>query len=236
MAHEEYNIPSGIDESDLVHKSGTETITGSKTFSSNIVGSITGNAGTATKATQDSDGNKINSTYLKKADILNLVHPVGSLYWSKNSTDPSTLFGGTWKRIKDKFILACGDSYANGSSGGEASHTLTVNEMPTHSHGASTNTTGGHSHNTSCSATGAHSHKYNTIIPNAAVAPSASGVSAGDWSEGINTDTCDNHSHTIGIGEAGAHSHSVTIYNTGGNAAHNNMPPYVAYYCWERTA
>jgi hypothetical protein len=66
MAHEEYNIPSGIDESDLVHKSGTETITGSKTFSSNIVGNLTGNADTATKATTADTAT--NATHATSAD------------------------------------------------------------------------------------------------------------------------------------------------------------------------
>lgn len=47
-----------------------------------------------------------------------------------NATDPSILFGGTWERIKDRFVLAAGDSYASGTTGGEATHTLTVDEMP----------------------------------------------------------------------------------------------------------
>lgn len=67
-------------------------------------------------------------------EILNIIYPVGSIYMSTNSTNPSTLFGGAWKQIKDRFLLACGDSYSNGSTGGEATHTLTVNEMPNHSH------------------------------------------------------------------------------------------------------
>ena len=42
-----------------------QIISGVKTFSNAIVGSITGNAATATKATQDSDGNTIKTTYAK---------------------------------------------------------------------------------------------------------------------------------------------------------------------------
>ena len=63
-----------------------------------------------------------------------LIYPVGSIYMSVNSTNPSTLFGGTWEQIKDKFLLSCGDTYANGSTGGEETHTLTVDEMPSHNH------------------------------------------------------------------------------------------------------
>lgn len=62
------------------------------------------------------------------------IYPVGSIYMSVNSTDPSTLFGGTWEQIKDTFLLSAGDAYAAGSTGGEATHTLTTDEIPSHSH------------------------------------------------------------------------------------------------------
>jgi hypothetical protein len=62
------------------------------------------------------------------------LYPVGSVYISFDPTDPGTLFGGTWEQIKDRFLLAAGDTYAAGSTGGEATHTLTVDEMPSHSH------------------------------------------------------------------------------------------------------
>ena len=64
----------------------------------------------------------------------NHPYPVGSIYMSVNNTDPSTLFGGTWEQIKDMFLLSAGDTYAAGSTGGEAQHTLTVEEMPEHQH------------------------------------------------------------------------------------------------------
>lgn len=66
-------------------------------------------------------------------DIYNL-YPVGSIYMSVNSTNPSNYFGGTWEQIKDRFLLACGSTYSNGSTGGETTHTLTVNEIPSHNH------------------------------------------------------------------------------------------------------
>ena len=62
-------------------------------------------------------------------------YPVGSIYLSVNSTNPGTIFGGTWEQIKDRFLLACGSTYSNGSTGGEANHKLTINEMPSHNHG-----------------------------------------------------------------------------------------------------
>lgn len=63
-------------------------------------------------------------------------HPVGSYYTSDQDTDPSKIFGfGTWERVKGVVLLGADeDSYPAGSEGGEAEHTLTVEEMPSHSH------------------------------------------------------------------------------------------------------
>lgn len=66
--------------------------------------------------------------------ILLAAHPVGSYYWSSEATDPGTLFGGTWERVKDRFVYAVGDGSAAGDTGGEATHTLTEAEMPKHYH------------------------------------------------------------------------------------------------------
>lgn len=67
-------------------------------------------------------------------DLLEVIYPVGSIYMSMNSTNPGTWFGGTWERIQDTFLLAAGTTYAAGDTGGEATHTLTVNEIPSHGH------------------------------------------------------------------------------------------------------
>lgn len=67
-------------------------------------------------------------------DLINTIYPVGSIYMSVSNVSPSTLFGGTWEQIKDTFLLSSGDTYSNGSTGGEEKHTLTVNEMPSHRH------------------------------------------------------------------------------------------------------
>lgn len=75
-----------------------------------------------------------NTVVFKLRNIGLLSYPIGSIYQSTNSTNPSNIFGGTWSQIKDRFLLACGDNYANGSVGGEASHTLTINEIPSHTH------------------------------------------------------------------------------------------------------
>lgn len=67
-------------------------------------------------------------------ETLLRAHPIGSIYQSEDSTDPSTLFGGTWERIEGKFIIGASDTYPVGSTGGEETHTLTLAEMPNHTH------------------------------------------------------------------------------------------------------
>ena len=74
--------------------------------------------------------------YVKNGISLEDVYPVGALYISTVATNPGQLFSfGTWERITDKFLLASGPTYAAGSTGGAATHTLTEEELPEHSHG-----------------------------------------------------------------------------------------------------
>lgn len=63
---------------------------------------------------------------------FNLIYPVGSIYMSTNNTNPALLFGGTWQQLEDRFLLGAGTNYTAGDTGGAASHTLTVNNLPAH--------------------------------------------------------------------------------------------------------
>lgn len=85
-------------------------------------------------AVEHDTGNGIETQKFAWKNMLNKIYPVGSLYMSAKATSPASLFGGTWEQIKDLFILAAGDTYAAGSTGGEAEHALTVDEMPAHRH------------------------------------------------------------------------------------------------------
>lgn len=64
-------------------------------------------------------------------------YPVGSLYLSVSNTSPQTLFGGKWEQLKDRFLLAAGDTYLPGSIGGEAEVRLTEDQIPVHTHAVS---------------------------------------------------------------------------------------------------
>lgn len=77
------------------------------------------------------------SHFMTPSNFVDYIYPVGSYYWTSVSIDPSVVFGGTWEQIKDKFVLAAGDTYSVNATGGEVTHTLTLNEMPVHDHRAS---------------------------------------------------------------------------------------------------
>ena len=62
------------------------------------------------------------------------AYPVGAIYLSVSEVNPAALFGGTWERIGGRFLLGADSTYAAGSTGGEASYTLTADEMPRHNH------------------------------------------------------------------------------------------------------
>lgn len=79
--------------------------------------------------------NLVNPLAEKFASIIDIVYPVGSIYMSVNAADPSKLFSGTaWEKLEGRFLLGSSSTYANGATGGEATHALTIDEMPEHRH------------------------------------------------------------------------------------------------------
>ena len=147
--------------------------------------------------------------------IVELLYPIGSIYMAVNDISPATIFGGTWERIKDRFLLSAGDTYANGSTGGEATHQLTTNEMPSHTH--------------TISSSGAHKHTFEGYLQTSI---SSSKTYLSISRKRISDDPEDTPPSMVN--NSGGHTHSPA--NTGGGAAHNNMPPYLAVYMWKRTA
>ena len=184
-----------------------------------------------------------------KATLLNFCYPVGSLYWSSKSTNPATLFGGTWVQIKDRFILACGDTYtSSGATGGASSVTLSVSNMPTHSHSFSWTgnhthsiTDSGHSHTGTTSTNGEHRHyfNYDPVTTSGGAGAVLNRGSSVQW-----TNYAGNHSHSFTTDSAntGISVNSATISISGNTSTSGSgtsfsiLPPYVVKYCFERTA
>lgn len=69
------------------------------------------------------------------ATLVDLFYPIGSIYMSTDTTNPQSRFTGTyWLPIYNRFLLGAGDTYKAGTTGGEATHTLTRSEIPSHYH------------------------------------------------------------------------------------------------------
>lgn len=140
--------------------------------------------------------------------VLDNVYPIGSIYMNVNSTNPGTLFGGTWEQIQGKFLLGMSSSYPAGSQGGEASHTLTTEEMPSHGHNP------------------ANQSGYFGFITN-----SKKAFEVGDM--GVQSGSGRYYPYSTTAFDISRNSLTGT---TGGGKSHNNMPPYLSIYIWKRTA
>lgn len=139
-------------------------------------------------------------------DIYINIYPVGSIYMSVNNTNPANLFGGTWEQIKDRFLLSAGSSYANGSTGGSATH----------------------SHSLSRKA-GANFRKFGTKF----IQGESTLAGAIQPESRVNkywlTDGSEDYSSDTIEGQAG-----VSLY--GNTDVTTNLPPYLVVYVWKRTA
>ena len=156
--------------------------------------------------------------YAPMLDTMKKIYPVGSIYMSTVSTNPATLLGfGTWEAMPaGRVLLAQGKSswgttYNAGSTGGEATHTLTVGELPEHNHIASISTTGN------------HTHTLNVVDDERRAGNYAAGGAS--FQNGTAT-----------TNSSGNHTHTIVINNTGLSQAHNNLQPYISIYIWERIA
>lgn len=76
---------------------------------------------------------------VKDKTLLDFVYPIGSIYLSISSTNPGTLIGGTWVswgagRVPVGVDTTDTDFNVVEKTGGEKKHTMTIAEMPSHSH------------------------------------------------------------------------------------------------------
>lgn len=140
---------------------------------------------------------------LSNTGLLDYIYPVGSIYMSVNSNNPGMVFGGSWVPWGTGRVpvgVNTGDSSFNTveKTGGEKTHKLSLNELPS------------------------HNHKENQGL-----------VSYVDPPTGSHNMTVD-----LGHGYFGSHAYGKSLYTdgSGGNAAHNNLQPYITCYMWKRIA
>mgnify|MGYP000000512002 FL=1 len=158
-------------------------------------------------------------------NLLDRTYPIGSIYMSVNSTEPSTLFGGTWERLKGRFLIGAGTNteansngeygdlgrgdpnFAGGETGGQYYHQLTIDEMPEHHHDTNDYTLVVNKNavqiKSNMGAKPVIDEEYTNIIPNIKATKNEDGNATGDAGRG---------------------------------KKHSNMPPYLAVFMWKRTA
>jgi hypothetical protein len=73
---------------------------------------------------------------LTAANVVDAVYPVNSIYISYSRTSPAELFGGSWHRMQSIFLWGTTTEGTIGATAGEMTHTLTIDEIPSHSHKA----------------------------------------------------------------------------------------------------
>nr|DAP59136.1 MAG TPA: baseplate protein [Caudoviricetes sp.] len=162
---------------------------------------------------------KINATGLGTnlaSAIVNKIYPVGSIYMSVSSTEPSVLFGGTWERMKGGFLYGAVNSVSNSSITGTST-------------GASSGSTGGPSTNVTGSTTltidqiPAHSHTtFKKIGGVYAAGTNRGGVDTNNTQSTGTTGGGKGHTHTLSN-----HTHSLN--------SHTHAIPYMAVFVWKRT-
>lgn len=157
------------------------------------------NSGTTIELTQEQLNNIIKQTLLA-------AHPVGSIYQSLDSTSPEILFGGKWQTINGAFLFSTDGNHTVGSTGGEFTHTLTVSEMPNHSHNMAVSGYSGWGPRT---ITGYVLRFDSSVLENTS-------------------------SGTVTLSHVA--NAALNIQSAGASQAHNNMPPYLTVYTWKRTA
>ena len=165
-------------------------------------------------------------------EVIDIVHPVGSIWETTTTDDPNVLWAGTtWVKMDAGRVLISAGTYTEddttytynlGDKGGEAKHPLTIEETARHNHNGSISVADIVG---SVSDVGSEENKI-----------SVSGVFS---KNSIGND----YNGRVGGGNKAAkitlqasHSHAISISDVGGNKKHENRQPYVVVNRWKRTA
>jgi len=165
---------------------------------------------------------------ISQKKLADLIYPVGSIYISINSTNPGTLFGGTWEQLKDRFLLGASSSYSAGNTGGatsvnsgnysgtSGSYSGTSGSTSGTSGGPSTNTSGGPSNNTSG---GPSNNTSGSTAISAAQMPSHNHQTYNTWGVKTGTSTLN---YVAGVAADGFSGSANYTNYTGGGQGHTH--------------
>jgi hypothetical protein len=170
------------------------------------------------------------SWLVENKDLLDLMYPVGSIYLSVNTTNPSVLFGGTWISFGEGRMLAgvnTSDSDFNTveKSGGSK-------DLQSHSHSLSSGSV------STKSLTGSF---LNVAVQSSATDISATGVMTERNADGevvgyaTSSKSGNGTTYTDGFTLNASHNHTLSgnTSSTGAGSA-GNLPPYITVYMWKR--
>ena len=169
-------------------------------------------------------------------EVIDIVHPVGSIWETTTTDDPNVLWAGTtWVKMDAGRVLISAGTYTEngttytynlGDKGGEAKHQITIEELTEHSHAVSisyADLQGSLTYTNNNSLTGGINTGVSGIISKSTAWGHYGGPASSD---GV----------TAGININASHGHNVSIGNSGGSGAHENRQPYTVVNRWKRTA
>ena len=150
--------------------------------------------------------------------LMDLFYPVGSIYTSMNSTNPSELFGGTWEQITDRFLYCADSSKETGGS-----KTISTANLPSHTH-------------TFSGTSATDTIQFRRTTTGSTISTSSSNVFTAENNSGKTS------SYSIGTEESKttwdvltfSYTPSGTLSNTG--SGEEFLPPYITVYAWYRSA
>ena len=187
---------------------------------------------------------------ITKQLVLDAIYPIGSIYMSVEQDETTkdivgkygcklANLGGTWERLEDRFLVGASSTYIVNSTGGEATHTLTIDEMPIHTHTQQSHnhTQNAHYHRVATLKSGYSANNVN--LYNNANAKAIGGLendASVQYVRYAREGTSSVGSQLIQSTTATNQAATAVNNNTGGGQAHNNLPPYLAVYMWKRTA
>ena len=200
---------------------------------------------------------------LYEDSMLDKNYPIGSIYISTSSTNPSTLVGGKWERYaQGRTIIGTGSngttSYTNGSTGGTENVTLAITNLPSHNHtvtplGTVSSKFSGKT--TKTSSNGSHTHSTTVMKNLDANEDTDQGIATQDVQGADLTDGFKDRLLIDGgnrsLSSNGSHFHtyvadgtvsskftgsSTSTSSTGKSSVVNVLNPYIVTYIWKRIA